>query len=213
MVQIRPPQPLVEAPWIWGFFLWGKHVKRKLLAVLSLCSFFSSFSLWAEPEPNRPLSGLSVGVDVGSISGHLTNGVRISSPSFFGDYARATFAAHLGWVQNATTVASAANAWLPYGLFKLGLALGDFMPDLPIRLVGVAEVALVAPSYRITNKPVIVGFSGGLDVEFFMNPHRNHALFVAMGGIGLLAPMADGLKGRPSFANGFSTNFGYRYYF
>jgi hypothetical protein len=88
-----------------------------------------------------------------------------------------------------------------------------FVPDTPIRISSFADIAMVVPSIKISSKAVIFGLGGGMDTEIFLSPLRNHAMFIALGGIGLFSPIADGLKGFPSFANGFTTSFGYRYYF
>lgn len=190
-------------------------IKRfQFLVVLFLS--LNAMSLRADLESSgeqAPWSGMSVGFDVGSIAGHLLQGLRVGSPSFFNGYARVAASGYLGWVQNVMSITDSTYSWLPYGLFKLGIHAGSFVYGLPIRVASYANIDMVVPSLKISNKSVIFGLDGGVDGEIFLDPPRKHAMFFTLGGIGLFAPTADHLKGKPSFANGFSTSFGYRYYF
>ena len=191
-------------------------IGKRLALILVVLSGFYANAILAESSSTPADAwwrGLSVGVDIGSIAGHLTNGLRIGSPPFFNGMARATLSGHLGWAQNVMSVTDTNYTWLPYGLIKLGIHVGTFVPDMPIRISSFADVAMVVPTIKISSKSVILGLDGGLDAEIFVRQNRQHALFVSLGGIGLFSPFADGLRGRPTIANGFTTSFGYRYYF
>ncbi len=189
---------------------------KKLQVLVLIGLSFNAMTVQAQTEPaasQNMLSGMSAGFDVGSIAGHLIHGLRIDSPSFFNGYARAMASGYLGWAQNVMSITDNTSSWLPYGLFKFGIHVGSFVYGLPIRISSYANVDMVVPSLKISYKSVIFGLDGGMDLEIFMDPQRNHAIAIDLGGIGLFTPIADGLKNRPSFANGFWTSFGYRYYF
>ncbi len=186
---------------------------KTIFAISILTFLFNLTCLGADPKQEDTLNGLSIGVNVGAISGDLINGVQATSPTFWSNMVRGTTSAHWGFVQNAMSITDTTYSWLSYGLFKLGVIVGNFIGSLPIRISSRADFVLVVPSLKISSKAVIAGLYGGLDLEFFTDPSRHHAVFVDVGGQGLFAPMADGLKGRPSFANGFTTSFGYRYHF
>ena len=137
----------------------------------------------------------------------------MASPSFFRDLVRVIASANVGWIPNVMPADSQKLTWLPYGLYKIGISVGSFIYQLPIRVSGSAELVLITPHRDISSKKVIVGTHGAMDIEFFVNPKRSSAVFVNLGGMGLFSPKADKLQGQPTFANGFTTSFGYRYYF
>jgi hypothetical protein len=180
---------------------------RQLLPVIFI--FFGINSAAESPDKSH---GFSVGYEIGSIANGLALGARVASPSFFHNIFRATAKANLGWVQNVVPTGENEATWLRYGLFRLGIQGGVFVQDLPIRIMSSAEVALVVPQSKISSKNLIFGLAGNMDIEFFMDPMRSHAMVLSMGGIGLIPPTADNLPGKPSFANGFLASFGYRFY-
>jgi hypothetical protein len=185
------------------------NIRLFVPAFLGLFGFELSLGAFTQPEQAQ---GFSVGYDVGSVANGLALGVRASSPSFFNNIFRATAKAHLGWVQNAVPINEDKAYWLPYGLFRLGLQGGVFIPNLPIRISSFGEVALVTPHNKISSNKVNFGLAGGTDIEFFMDPNFAHAIVLTMGGIGMFSTTAENLKNQPSYANGFFASFGYRFY-
>lgn len=175
----------------------------------------SVFAINANAErdlDDKPWTGLSVGTDAGMIAGdNFKVGARVSSPSFMSGWIRAAASGHIAWLQNAMSVADTNYSWPTYGLFKLGLHVGNFVHVVPIRVSTFLDVVMVTPSLKISDKAAIFGIDGGLDAELFYN--LQHANFIALGGTGLFPATANGLKGKPTFASGFLISFGYRYYF
>lgn len=184
-------------------------IKKFLPIFLLIFGFQSKVSAFTQPEQAQ---GFSIGYDIGSIANGLALGVRAASPAFFNNIFRATGKANLGWEQNAVPINENKAYWLPYGLYRLGLQAGVFLPNLPIRIFSSAELALVTPHSKISSKKAILGLVGSTDIEFFLDPSFRHAIVLTMGGIGLFSPIAENLTNQPSFANGFLASFGYRYY-
>lgn len=171
-------------------------------------------SIYAHNATPDHANNFSIGFDVGSIANGIANGIRIASPSFFNDLFRVVGSANLGWAQNVRPKGSNDDKWAYYGLWTVGLHTGRFIYNLPIRISGVAELAILTPSKDISSKAAVFGFKGGFDVELFADSARSHAIFLNMGGIGLFNPyFADNLAGNPTVANGFTSAIGYRYYF
>lgn len=181
------------------------------------CAIFASstFTVFAQDAISNEdhSTGFSIGYEVGSIANGMAYGLRVASPSFFYDVFRISAAANMGWAQNVIPKDEAKNIWAPYGLYRLGIHAGSFLFDLPIRVSGAAELATVTPSKKISSKAIVMGTVGSMDFEFFADAKRSHALVLNLGGIGLFSPIADNLKDEPSFANGFTSACGYRYYF
>lgn len=181
---------------------------RNFLSVLFIVFAVQSFAA----DSKGASQGFSIGYDVGSIANGMAMGARVGSPTFFHDIFRVTAKAHLGFAQNVIPEGKTEAKWPLYGLYRLGLQGGVFIPNLPIRIMSSAEIAVVTPQSTIASKKAIIGMAGGMDIEFFMDSARSHALVLNMGGIGLFSPSADNLQGHPTFANGFMTSFGYRFY-
>lgn len=180
--------------------------------IILIVSFLFSALAFAEPE--SPIvdysSRFSFGLDIDSFANNYGIGISLGSPAFADDTMHVQLSANVAWAEGVANGYS-TDSWNSYGLFRVGLYGGHFISNLPIRIYGGFGFAMTALAPSLSTSNVGLGGYGLSGVEFFLNPTRSRAFTIELGGMGTGAT-ADKMAASPSYANGFTIAWGYKYY-
>ena len=160
-------------------------------------------------EATKDASNFAIGWNINSLSNNYGLGMTIQSPRFW-KRAQIRLSGIYAWA-NGIPTGTAKYAWKPFGLVRLGLFSGSFLPNSSIRGYGGGGIAMLIPSDEVSSQGNVFGGYGLIGLEFFGREGMNGPMFIEVGGMGAGA-RADKFENEPLYANGFTVAWGFRYF-